>query len=351
MTSRWLRRVRASRALQHVHWKPPRRVGVILLYHRVARLGVDPNLLSVNPNHFTEHMEVVEEGFEALTLKAMVDRARTGSISGPAVAITFDDGYREDLFTSKSLLQKKGIPATAFVTTGVLREDREFWHDQLEKILLEPGRLPETLELGLHGRRYTWRLGPYAEYSREDFKLHRGWNLLSRKDPTPRHRTYRDLCKLLYPLPPGQRDELVQRLLAWSGTDPKVRPAYAHLGSKDIVGLTVGDTIDVGSHTVSHPILSRIPLSQQRQEIHESKDSLEEVLGRSVDAFSYPYGSWSDYDDRTVSLLEEAGFSYACSNIQGVVTNKVRPHELPRFVVRDWGREEFERNLEGWFRG
>ena len=329
----------------------PDSCGIVLLYHRVARLRQDPQLLSVTPEHFEEQMDYLEERFRVVDLRELVRLAVRRRIQERLVSITFDDGYRDDAFVARRILRKRGLQAALFVTTGLLESQDEFWVDQLEKIFLSPGSLPATLQIRVDGRGYEWDLEEHSDYSLADYEQHAGWNILSREDPTPRHKTYRDLCNLLRRLHPRERDSVINKLLDWSGIEHGARPTHRTLGRQDLSRLVAGGVIEIGSHTVSHPMLSRLSRSDQEAEIRQSKTALEELLGRTVIGFSYPYGSWSDYRKETVRLVEEAGFSYACTTIQRLVAVDVDPYQLPRFVVRDWGASELAAHMEEWLYG
>ena len=65
-----------------------------------------------------------------------------GDVPSAGVVVTFDDGYADNFHNAKPLLERYEIPATVFVTTGYLQDQREFWWDELERILLQPGTLP-----------------------------------------------------------------------------------------------------------------------------------------------------------------------------------------------------------------
>jgi peptidoglycan/xylan/chitin deacetylase (PgdA/CDA1 family) len=117
------------------------------------------------------------------------------------------------------------------------------------------------------------------------------------------------------------------------------------------VSLAASDLMTLGSHTRTHPVLSALPPAVQRDEILGGKRDLEDVAGRRVQSFAYPYGRRTDYSDETVALVREAGFACACANVAGAVDASADGFELPRLEVRDWDGEEFGRRLSGWFDG
>jgi peptidoglycan/xylan/chitin deacetylase (PgdA/CDA1 family) len=107
--------------------------------------------------------------------------------------------------------------------------------------------------------------------------------------------------------------------------------------------------VEIGAHTVDHTLLAALDPTQQREQILSDKRALEQICGREMETFSYPYGSLSDYTDATVEIVREAGFRGACSNHLGVVKPWTDPYRLPRRIVRDYGAEVFSANLEEWF--
>jgi peptidoglycan/xylan/chitin deacetylase (PgdA/CDA1 family) len=108
--------------------------------------------------------------------------------------------------------------------------------------------------------------------------------------------------------------------------------------------------VDVGAHTLNHPVLSALTPKEQREEILGDRDALGAMCGRAVRTFSYPYGGLDDYTGDTVEIVRDAGFRGACSNHLGVVKPWIDPFRLPRNVVRNWDAPTLAAKIETWFR-
>ncbi|GAB1545566.1 hypothetical protein NUACC21_82420 [Scytonema sp. NUACC21] len=322
--------------------------GLILLYHRVADVPSDPFQLCVKPRHFAEHLEVLKKYSYPVSLQHLVQSVQNGKPFNRSVAITFDDGYADNLHNAKPLLEQYDIPATVFVATGNLDRERESWWDELERLLLQPSTLPNILQLSMYGTTYLWDLGEAAYYSKDAYQRHRTWTWCVPKefDPSPRQRLYRTLYQLLRPLAPDERQNLMDKILTWSGAESKSRPTHRFLSAEEVYALEQGSLIEVGAHTVNHPFLSTLSGSKQQYEIEHSKTRLEEIIERPVNSFAYPHG---DYTGQTVELARKVGFVCACSTIPTKVQRNNDCFQLPRLVVQDWDGEEFARQLSRWF--
>ena len=327
---------------------PPR---LILLYHRVAEVQSDPWLLSVTPRHFAEHLEVLRKVGRPTRLQHLVNDLRQGKSLYRSLVVTFDDGYADNLYNAKPLLVRYEIPATIFLTTGCIGENREFWWDELDRLLLQPGRLPRALHLNIDGTIHDWDLGEAADYGDDAAQQHRNWGAWGKHDPSARHSLYRALYHLLRPLPADEQRKVLEDLVTWSSAKPGGRPSYRPLTIQEISTLAQGDLVDIGAHTVTHPVLSARLIATQREEIQQSKVHLEEILGRPVRSFAYPYGGQSDYTAETVALVREAGFACACSTSAKVVGRATDPFRLPRLHVQDWDGEKFSQVLSRWLNG
>jgi peptidoglycan/xylan/chitin deacetylase (PgdA/CDA1 family) len=322
---------------------------LILMYHRVAEVQSDPWALCVTPQHFAEQLEVLRQQSTVWGLRQLSAALRNGSLPKQAVVITFDDGYADNLHHARPLLESFDTPATVFLTTGAIGCQREFWWDELERLLLQPGSLPATLHLKIGGDEHQWELGAAADYDANTCYAHSRWRAWGQPDLCPRHSLYRSLYQLLYPLPEPQLRAVQDELLAWAGAPADAaRPSYLPLSKEEAVTLAKGGLIEIGAHTVTHSLLAAAPLAEQELEIRQSKSYLEEVLERPITSFAYPFGKRSDYTEQTVAIVREAGFDCACSNFAGVVSEGVDHYQLPRMYVADWDGEEFAKRLSSW---
>ena len=315
------------------------------MYHGIAEVGSDPWSLCVSPRHFAEHLEVLQHFGHLMRLQDLSQNLREGSIPRHSVAVTFDDGYANNLHNAKPLLERYDIPATIFLTTGYIGSEREFWWDELDRLLLQPGRLPETLCLKVNGGTYRWELGEVAYYSEDTYRRDRNRKAWE-GEPGSRHALFYSLWQLLRPLWEEKRRITLDELVTWAGVDPVARPTHRALLAEEVGTLGEGDLIEIGSHTVTHPFLSMHPATFQSDEIQQSKAYLEDITGRPVMSFAYPHG---DYTKETVALVKKAGFTCACSSIENTVWRYTDCFTLPRFEVHNWNGEEFARRLSRAF--
>lgn len=325
---------------------------VVLVYHRVAELGSDPWGLAVAPARFAEQMEILRREFRPVALCRLVELLDSGSVPSRTVAVTFDDGYADNLERALPALQRMGVPATVFFASGYVGGSREFWWDELERIVLGPSPLPSVLELGPGA---FWRLdAPSLDDSgttvEGDPQTHRGWRAWE-EPPTRRHALYRDVWKRWHGLPERERARESERLREWAGMDCAVRPSHRVLSEREARQLARSELIDVGAHTVSHPVLSTLPADSQRREIFESAAQLCALLDRPVRTFAYPFGKPADYDSTTVALVRGAGYAGACSNSPGLTRAETDRFQLPRVLAPDCDGDELAIQLRAWFRG
>ena len=127
---------------------------LILMYHRIADESCDPWSLAVSPRHFDEQLRTIRELTRPKRLRDLVASPSHGIDRQPSVIVTFDDGYADNFLAAKPLLERHDVPATVFVSSGFLDKTIGFWWDELERMLLAPGTLPEHCAIAIGSTRY-----------------------------------------------------------------------------------------------------------------------------------------------------------------------------------------------------
>jgi peptidoglycan/xylan/chitin deacetylase (PgdA/CDA1 family) len=295
------------------------------MYHRVFETSSDPWELCVSPKHFAEHLELLHCHYPVLSLQKLLRSLKNAQLPKSGVVLTFDDGYADNLWNAKPLLEKYELPATVFVTSGNLDSPMEFWWDDLERILLQPRKLPECLRLNVQGRAYDWQTANSDE----------------------RQLAYMAIHQILQPLKPSDRNQAITELFAEADVDPMGRPDYRPLTTDELIQLAQSDLVDIGAHTVTHPLLSVMSEDDQSAEIVGSRQKLEAILGSPMDTFSYPYGNFTP---ETGDIVEAAGFEGALTADENVVEVGANLLRLGRFGVGDWDGEKFKQHLNNFFR-
>jgi peptidoglycan/xylan/chitin deacetylase (PgdA/CDA1 family) len=306
--------------------------GLVLLYHRVAELDSDPWALATTPAHFAEHLEVLRSLAHVVPLRDLTDAAARRKLRHGSVAITFDDGYADNLHVAKPLLERHDAPATVFTATGALTNPRLYWWDELDRILLQSATLPSSLRIEIEGVPHEWSLEAPSRGTehRPDPAWRTGHGV-----ETARQRAFLELWRRMQMLGIDAREAVLDELTVWAGAGVNGQRSGTPMSSTDLHRLSEDGLVEVGAHTVSHPALARQPLHAQRQEIEQSKAVLEEVIGRPITSFAYPFGGPAECNEETARLVRAAGFERACTTSRSTVTSSSDPYLLPRIYMDD----------------
>ncbi len=308
----------------------------ILMYHRVATEEADPWNLCVTPAAFDEQMAVLARRRSAVDLGAFSDGSAY-SKAGDRIAVTFDDAYIDNLAAALPILEKHEIPATIFVVTRALGQHREFWWDALGRAVLESGRIPHTLSLQLGGKDREFCIQDGSEAAPAD-----GWDADHDEPRTDRERLYLKLWNAIVLLEPAEQNAAAEKVLGWAGL-PAVGPEHRHPATReDIAALATHPLIRVGSHTRHHVSLPHLSPARQREEIQGGHRELEELVGRPVDRFSYPFGR---YDECALGHVRELGIAVACTSRPAVAMAGMSRTELPRLHAIERDGDSFARWL------
>jgi peptidoglycan/xylan/chitin deacetylase (PgdA/CDA1 family) len=281
----------------------------IFIFHRVLP---EPDPLFPNAVHrevFDHLLGWITRWFGVMPLEQAVRRLQDGSLPPATAAITFDDGYADNLQQAEPLLRKHGACATLFVATGFL-DGGCMWNDRVVESVRRTRRgmleLPQLLPEGL----------PLADLSQRRAAISR-------------------LLGLIKYLPPAERARAVEQVVAAAETPWPTDLMLTRAGLQQ--WHAAGQ--QVGAHTVSHPILARLPLADARAEIEQGRAELESLLDTRVGLFAYPNGKPGvDYLPEHAALVRELGFDAAVSTAWGVAALASPQFELPRFTP--WERRQ-----------
>jgi peptidoglycan/xylan/chitin deacetylase (PgdA/CDA1 family) len=274
----------------------------ILYYHRVNNDN-DRFFPAISTALFEAEMKFLHKNYRVVGLAELLQRL-AGKTTEPVLAITFDDGYRDNYQYAFPILQRYGLPATIFLTTGSMDTGEPLWFEQLAFALKKTSR--EFVDLETTGTGRIWLRTP-------DERLEGNAEIFSALRRLPDQARCQLLARVLGQLAVTDYRERGRKMLTWD----EVRLMSAH-------GITFG------GHTVNHPFLSRLTRDEFRWEASECKRRIEGELQLQVDYFAYPNGREEDFGLANKALIREAGYRAAVTTIWGVNNSSTDPFELRR---------------------
>jgi peptidoglycan/xylan/chitin deacetylase (PgdA/CDA1 family) len=308
------------RAIFHMRRRPKKKPA-ILMYHRIADPEWDPWALSVSAGCFSDQLEFLRATRTVMTMDELADAHGRGRIPADAVAITFDDGYRDNLTTAKPLLQKHQVPATFFLATAAIGSGSPFWWDELADMVLgaRAGSSQSVCSECTFGEREAadnkaWRAAMGASTQRQSAYLDTWWRLRDMAVPA--------------------RDVEMARLREVFGAVSRL-PDSLPMDREEITALVADNLASIGAHSVTHPALGRLTPSDQCSEIADSVRMCRELVGHEVRGFAYPYG---DISVTAIESVRRCGLGWACSTEPKAVTSQSL-YDLPRVQVLEWDAE------------
>lgn len=287
-----------------------------LIYHQVVA-ETDPMRPSEpNAQTFRWHMKLLRDNFTPIGLPEAVKKMKEGSLPSNAVCVTFDDGYLNNLEVAQPILEEFAIPATVYIATGY-SEGGNMWNDRLIDLFAKPAL--STIKLEAIGMDEV-SLGDWQDRREKAYSL----------IPKIKYRDYRERMTIL--------DQMYK--------DNQVDEAPHHMMTPEQVKELAGKGVDIGAHTVDHPILKSQTAQEQLNQIKKSKEQLEQWLQKEVTGFAYPNGKpGADYDECAVNVTCDLGFQYAVSTQWGISTENTDVFQLNRFTPWDNSALKFHARL------
>jgi peptidoglycan/xylan/chitin deacetylase (PgdA/CDA1 family) len=266
----------------------------ILMYHNFCgpdEAGTD----EVSAAALRIQLEILGSQFQVVTLGRLLERLESGEqLDRHTVVLTIDDGRRncyEHLFP---LLKEFEVPATFFVVTSFIRREDWLWTDKLLWLSEQPAR-PTELAGG---------------------RIEALFAALNRLQPTVRNAHILAIAE-------NMRISI-----------PKEAPnKYAPCSWSELREMADSGLVEIGSHSVTHPILSSITDEESWSELTASRTQIEEGLGRKITSFCFPNGKAGDYRPSQVRQVKDAGYECAVVTRSGMVGQRANPYELPRIGI------------------
>jgi len=245
---------------------------------------------------FKREISYFRRNFLILSMDEVVSQMKLGKgFRRPSIAITFDDGYLDNYTLAYPVLKKHGVPAAIYLTTGLVGTPDGIWTEQIGRAFLETQK--DYLDLSTIS----------------------GDKIVLIKTKEEKEQANSDVSEALKLIPDDKRRELIQELLEKLEVNEK---CGRHFGERmmlnwDEVQEMRKDGITIGSHSHTHPILSRMPIQEAKDEILHSKRIAERNADAQVKHFSFPNGREEDFSEELRDYCREIGFESVCSVIYG----------------------------------
>jgi peptidoglycan/xylan/chitin deacetylase (PgdA/CDA1 family) len=277
---------------------------LILLWHNIEPTWYQPFQPGAGIQGLAHQLRRLRQLATVVPLTSALEDLSNGKALPPrAVAITFDDGYRDNLDLAVPLLQELDLPATFFLISGLLSREVDPWWERAAWAITH-SKVPEVTwagrTLGTRGRQGYHSILWAAEH-------------LKTLDRSSMQEALTGLLRLLEPVGKPNLHEL---FLDWDGARRLAEQGFG-----------------IGSHTLHHTVLSRESHREQVRELVTSRAQLEAELGRPVELAAYPSGTRADYDASTMAAAREAGYRFGLAAHAGVHSGSTSPYAVRRFVM------------------
>ncbi len=275
----------------------------ILTYHRVNNER-DPFFPALPVEVFESQMRHLARWYHVCALDEALELIQRDDLPDNAIAITFDDGYKDNYLHAFPVVRSLNLPMTIFLATDAIGTGVTLWHDRVFSAFRDTKRFRmEGFEREVEGL----SLGRLPERL---FAMGKVLAALRQLNEGERNRRIHALCGIL---------EVNERV-----TDNELMLSW------DDVRAMQRDRVSIGSHTASHPILSRLSREETEQQVERSCGTIQLHLGERPSLFAYPNGTRVDFTAMTKDVLKTAGFKCAVTTEFGVNEPGVDPFELKR---------------------
>lgn len=318
---------------------------LVLSYHRVADLTVDPWQLAVSPYNFEQQLQFLKQNYKLISVNELAENLEKKTISANAICLTFDDGYSDNYFAAKPLLEKYECPAAFFIASQHVDRRQSFWWDELENVVLKSERLPQILSITINGEPFEFDLKNGNHLTSKQRKQHEAW-LGYQKPVSERCKLFLALYERLICLSYSDLQFALQKLKHWAAFD-KVAEESLPMTTKQLRDVADQPLFEVGLHTNTHTALSFQPKEIQLREITDNEQWLTDNCDKLTRALAYPNGR---YNEATLAIVEQQKLIAAFTTNEQPITNLSERYRLGRFQIKNWNGKEFGRHLAKWMK-
>ena len=253
---------------------------VILMYHRILK---DEFINGLAPQEFDKQIAYIIKNFNVVSIEDLLRDVKNNTVKPYSLVLTFDDGHHDFYANAWPILKKYNLPASLYITTGFVDGTTWLWPDLLKYILLNSNAAILNVE----------NLGDISTHKTEH---HISWHKLG------------DHCLTL-------SVEARNKLLLQLAKDAKIsvadkpQPPFHSVTWAQLHEMS-SDGLIVGSHTVTHPILSSLSVENLRYELAISASAIQQHLGAAPAGICYPNGRPEDINDGVIKAAEFTGYTY-----------------------------------------
>ncbi|PWV61117.1 polysaccharide deacetylase family protein [Plasticicumulans acidivorans] len=280
----------------------------ILIYHRVLKEqdSLQPDI--PDEKIFRWQMQLLKRYFNVLSLRDALCRLRDNTLPERSVCVTFDDGYSDNVTVALPILKELDVPATFFIASGFLNGG-SMWNDVVFELM-------RNIECGVH---------EFSEVPDFTSPVNVEDNYSSRR------KIANTIIQTIKYLDYSRRQFVIDKL------NEKIKNTNTGLMMTSCqVRELFAAGMEIGAHTLSHPILAKLPAEAARREIDAGRAKLEELINAPVRILAYPNGKpGEDYLPEHAAMAKEMGFEAAVSTSWGVSDALTDRYQLARFTPWD----------------
>lgn len=288
------------------HWPQLRNAPAILMYHRVDEPPWDPWGLCIPPSLFRDQLRELTRRRTIVSMEELASGLQAGKVPPKATALTFDDGYADNIQIAAPILEESSAPATFFLTSGFVSGGERFWWDELARIVLG-GREAAAFALEIGGTKLAaaW---PEQRRLPEDLAAWR----VGQPASDPRRIAYERLWNGLRSMGEVARRTALEGLAAATGEDAPLAEDPLGVAMDSEMIRSAPKLVSFGAHGRSHTPLTALPPAERRAELELARREVAALTGGAPPAgMAYPHGS---LDDETRALVAAAGYRWAVTS-------------------------------------